>query len=87
MLLKRFTLVIELLDKTVVEASYKDFKLIVRAPKDVILVYNRAKEKSKIGRPKQTEATQKAIKCDSDCGEYRGVVLVDVVDRNKLEGV
>ncbi|MCT4606226.1 MAG: hypothetical protein N4A64_09020 [Marinisporobacter sp.] len=40
LLLKKFILVIELLDKTVIEASYKDFKLLARTPDDILLVFN-----------------------------------------------
>jgi hypothetical protein len=40
LLLKKFTLLIELYDKTMIEASYKDFKLIGTTSQDVILVFN-----------------------------------------------
>ncbi|MCT4606206.1 MAG: hypothetical protein N4A64_08915 [Marinisporobacter sp.] len=40
MLLKRFTLYIELYNKTMISATYKDFKLLGRTPEDIILVFN-----------------------------------------------
>jgi hypothetical protein len=40
LLLKRFTLLIELYDKTVTEASYKKFKLIARTEPSILLMFN-----------------------------------------------
>ncbi|MCT4593693.1 MAG: hypothetical protein N4A57_05425 [Anaeromicrobium sp.] len=40
LLLKRFTLLIELYDKTVIEASYKNFKLIARTEPAILLMFN-----------------------------------------------
>lgn len=40
MLLKRFTLYIELYNKIMILATYKDFKLLARTPQDIILVFN-----------------------------------------------
>jgi len=40
LLLKRYTLLIELKDKTLISATYKGLKLIGRTPEDILLVYD-----------------------------------------------
>lgn len=40
LLLKRYTLLIELKDKTLISATYKDTKIIGRTTTDILLVYD-----------------------------------------------
>ncbi len=40
LLLKRYTLLIELKDKTLISATYKDTKIIGRTAEDILLVYD-----------------------------------------------
>lgn len=40
LLLKRYTLLIELKDKTLISATYKDTKIIGRTAPDILLVYD-----------------------------------------------
>ncbi|TCT15677.1 hypothetical protein EDC18_103388 [Natranaerovirga pectinivora] len=47
LLLKQFTLLIELHDNRLIAATYKDFKMIGRTPSNILLVYNELTEEER----------------------------------------